>query len=79
MRVSWQVTGIRQDAWANAHPISVEAQKDDRERGFYLSHELFGAPPEKSVAWARNPQMMKRLKETRDKKSVAAQAANVSR
>jgi hypothetical protein len=24
MRVSWQVTGIRQDAWANAHRIPVE-------------------------------------------------------
>jgi hypothetical protein len=27
VKVSWQVTGIRQDAWANAHPIAVEAAK----------------------------------------------------
>ncbi|MGA3074221.1 MAG: hypothetical protein ABSG56_11065 [Bryobacteraceae bacterium] len=27
VKVSWQVTGIRQDAWANAHRIAVEAEK----------------------------------------------------
>src|SRR5262249_17059966 len=27
MKVSWQVTGIRQDAWANAHRIRVEENK----------------------------------------------------
>jgi hypothetical protein len=27
MEVSWQVTGIRQDAWANAHRIPVEQEK----------------------------------------------------
>jgi trimeric autotransporter adhesin len=26
MRVSWQITGIRQDAWANAHRIPVEEE-----------------------------------------------------
>ncbi len=31
--VSWQVTGIRQDAWANAHRIPVEEDKPDKERG----------------------------------------------
>jgi len=72
MKVSWQVTGIRQDAWANAHPMAVEAQKDERERGFYLSPELFGAPQEKSVAWAHDPQMMKRLKQMRQAKAPAA-------
>jgi hypothetical protein len=29
MRVSWQVTGIRQDAYANAHRIVVEEDKSD--------------------------------------------------
>jgi hypothetical protein len=26
-RVSWQVTGVRQDAYANAHRIQVEEEK----------------------------------------------------
>jgi hypothetical protein len=63
VKVSWQVTGIRQDAWANAHRIPVEQMKPEKERGFYLHPELFGAPAEKSIAWARHPETMKRAKE----------------
>ncbi|UCE08258.1 MAG: hypothetical protein JSW07_09645, partial [bacterium] len=33
MEVSWQVTGIRQDAFANAHRILVEEEKSGDERG----------------------------------------------
>jgi hypothetical protein len=43
-KVSWQVTGIRHDAWANAHRTPVEEQKSAAERGTYLSPELFGHP-----------------------------------
>jgi hypothetical protein len=60
MEVSWQVTGVRQDAWANAHRIPVEQEKPEKERGSYLHPELFGAPAEKSLAWARHPETMKR-------------------
>jgi trimeric autotransporter adhesin len=63
MRVSWQVTGIRQDAWANAHRIPVEELKSQAERGYYLRPELYGAEPEKQVEWARHPQMMKKMRE----------------
>jgi trimeric autotransporter adhesin len=63
VKVSWQVTGIRQDAWADAHRIPVEQLKPEKERGSYLHPELFGAPPEKSIAWARHPETMKRAKE----------------
>jgi hypothetical protein len=31
-KVSWQVTGIRQDSWARAHPVSVEQDKRAEER-----------------------------------------------
>ena len=50
VKVSWQLTGIRQDAYANAHRIPVEEAKSEKERGHYLHPELFGAPPEKSIA-----------------------------
>ena len=59
VKVSWQVTGIRQDAWANAHRIPVEVSKAPAERGFYLHPELFGAPFEKSIAVARHPMILK--------------------
>ncbi len=60
VKISWQVTGIRQDAWANAHRTPVELEKLDREKGFYLHPELYGAAPERGIAWARNPDIMKR-------------------
>ncbi|MGD0512923.1 MAG: hypothetical protein ABSA29_06460, partial [Terriglobales bacterium] len=61
VEVSWQVTGIRQDAWANAHRIPVEVEKAQRDRGFYLHPELFGAPPEKNIGLAHHPMMQKAL------------------
>jgi hypothetical protein len=61
--VSWQVTGVRHDAFAKAHPLVVEEEKEERLRGFYIRPELYGAPPEKQIEWARHPQMMKRMKE----------------
>jgi hypothetical protein len=42
--VSWQITGIRQDAWANANRIIVEQDKLDHEKGKYLHPEVFGQP-----------------------------------
>src|SRR6185369_14408176 len=33
MKVSWQLTGVRQDAYANAHRIPVEELEPARERG----------------------------------------------
>jgi hypothetical protein len=41
--VSWQVTGIRRDAYANAHRIRPDIAKPAGERGTYLHPELHGA------------------------------------
>lgn len=65
--VSWQVTGIRQDAWANAHRIPLEQVKPEREHGSYLHPELYGAPEEKGVLWARDPGATKQWKAARMK------------
>ena len=45
MEVSWQVTGIRQDAFAKAHPIVVEEDKPQPEKGKFL-HPLEHGKPE---------------------------------
>jgi len=74
VKVSWQVTGVRQDAYAKAHPLVVEQQKDARLRGFYIHPDLFGAPPEKQIEWARHPQTMKQIKETQARQLTAAQS-----
>ena len=42
IKVSWQVTGIRKDAYANANRIQTEVNKNSSERGKYLYPELFG-------------------------------------
>lgn len=48
--VSWQVTGIRQDAWANAHRVPLEVEKKPADRGRYLHPELFGGEPIEEIA-----------------------------
>ena len=51
VKVSWQVTGIRQDAYANAHRVQVEEDKPPQDQGHYLHPELFGAGPEQAVGY----------------------------
>jgi hypothetical protein len=55
VEVSWQVTGVRHDAYAQANPLIVEQTKDVAERGYYIHPELYGANEDRSIEWARNP------------------------
>ena len=48
-KVSWQVTGIRHDAYAEAHRVKVEVAKAKEDRGFYLHPDLVRQPEEKGV------------------------------
>jgi hypothetical protein len=41
-KVSWQVTGIRHDAYANAHRLQVEVDKSPELRGTYLHPDAYG-------------------------------------
>jgi trimeric autotransporter adhesin len=50
MKVSWQVTGIRQDPYAKAHPIQVEEDKPAEERGYYIYPDLYGKAAEKGIS-----------------------------
>jgi hypothetical protein len=51
MEVSWQVTGIRKDKWAEANRIQVEVDKRPEERGKYLHPEVFNLPMERSIEY----------------------------
>jgi hypothetical protein len=42
VRVSWQVSGVRKDAWAVANRIRTEPEKADGDKGRYLHPELWG-------------------------------------
>ncbi len=63
MKVSWQVTGVRHDPYADAHRVQVEEDKPEAERGYYLHPELYGQPRELSIEWARNPGLMRRRRD----------------
>jgi trimeric autotransporter adhesin len=78
VKVSWQVTGVRQDAFAKAHPLVVEKDKEARLRGYYTHPELYGAPEEKQIEWARHPQMMKKIQEIRQAQRQRPQATGTS-
>ena len=55
IKVSWQVTGTRQDAYANAHRIQVEVEKAPADRGRYLYPELVGAPETARIGYQPVP------------------------
>lgn len=57
LKVSWQVTGLRQDAWAQANPLRVDEEKPHEERGSFLHPAVHGQPEEKSVQHVRYPQI----------------------
>lgn len=53
MKVSWQVTGIRHDPYAEANRIPVEEPKRPSHLGKYLHPEVYGQP--RSMAVHRDP------------------------
>ncbi|MEN8224497.1 MAG: hypothetical protein ABFS05_03975 [Bacteroidota bacterium] len=42
VKVSWQVTGVRNDAWAQENRIKTEVNKPAHEKGLYMHPELYG-------------------------------------
>jgi hypothetical protein len=62
VKVSWQITAVRQDPFAKSHPLVVELEKPGVERGTYLHPELYGQPDEKRTVWAKRPGQLQRMK-----------------
>lgn len=52
-KVSWQVSGARHDAYAQAHPLVVEPEKSSTERGRYLHPLELGQPESKGIGRGR--------------------------
>lgn len=61
VKVSWQVTGIRHDPWAETNRFPVEVNKPESELGTFLHPEVYGQPDEKNVEWVRHPEVMRVL------------------
>jgi hypothetical protein len=58
MKVSWMVTGIRQDPYANAHRIPTEEDKPANERGKYLHPTEWGQPASLGVDYERQQSLI---------------------
>jgi hypothetical protein len=52
LKVSWQVTGVRNDAYVRFHGYTAEEKKPANEKGLYLSPEAYGFPQTRSTAEA---------------------------
>jgi hypothetical protein len=64
-QVCWQVTGVRQDAWAQKHPLRVERAKKRKDRGKYLNPEAFGKPRSEAIHQAPKVPKMRRPRRVR--------------
>ena len=49
MKVSWLITGSRNDNYAKDNPIEIEEDKDPTEKGYYLHPESYGHPQEMGI------------------------------
>jgi hypothetical protein len=49
VKVSWQITGVRKDPYANANRVVDVVEKTGKEKGTYLHPELYGKAVEKGT------------------------------
>jgi hypothetical protein len=57
LKVSWQVTGIRHDPYAEQNRVKVEEEKPAFERGRYLYPAAYGLPTSAGIAAMRGAQV----------------------
>ncbi|MBS1771489.1 MAG: hypothetical protein JST82_01425 [Bacteroidetes bacterium] len=55
VKVSWQVTGVRHDKFANAHRVVPETEKEPEMKGHYLHAAEWGMPESKSAEVVNRP------------------------
>ena len=71
IEVSWQVTGVRQDAFANANRIPVEEMKKDKKRGKYLHPAAFNMPKTAGVDYDERMEKERKAEEIRQAEESA--------
>ncbi|MCB0738274.1 MAG: hypothetical protein KDC92_12225, partial [Bacteroidetes bacterium] len=55
VKVSWMVTGVRDDAYAQKNRVKPEVAKNEMERGKYLHPEVFGKSQDLKINYGVNP------------------------
>jgi hypothetical protein len=48
-KVSWQLTGVRNDPYAQQHPVQVEQTKSTNDQGKYVNPGLYGQPDSQRI------------------------------
>jgi hypothetical protein len=48
-KVSWQLTGVRNDPYAQQHPVQVEQTKSVSDQGKYVNPDLYGQPDSQRI------------------------------
>jgi len=79
VEVSWLITAVRHDAYAQANPLIVEQEKPAREKGFYIHPDLYGQPQEKQTLWATHPSMMEKRKAQQENRLNPTSKASATR
>jgi len=67
IEVSWQVTGVRHDAFAESHPVTVESEKTAEEKGYYINPEAFGFDVTRSTEYSTNAEFRREIDERRER------------
>jgi len=62
LEISWQVTGIRNDAYAQKYRVPVEEQKEKEYIGQYLQPEAYDLPYEKSYDFIKISNKLEKIK-----------------
>jgi hypothetical protein len=65
VEVSWQVTGVRHDRYANANRIQVVVPKAKKEQGKYLHPELYGKPKSQAIGYQKPHRLPRRATQKR--------------
>nr|HPO64216.1 hypothetical protein [Candidatus Kapabacteria bacterium] len=59
LKISWLVTGIRKDPWAEKNRIQTEVEKSDKDKGKYLTPDVYNQPKEKGIYFESNNLQLK--------------------
>jgi hypothetical protein len=74
VKVSWQVTGVRHDAYAQKNRIPNTVEKEPKNKGKYLNPESFNQPKSKGIGYTTidESSSINDMKVSTDKKAAPA-------
>ncbi len=79
LKVSWQLTGIRKDAFAEKNRIPVEEMKPANERGKYLYPEAAGASKSMGINYEMEQGIQREIQEIKAKSAKDVKLLNESK